>query len=101
LRLVVQNSTTDIATESGYYYAWRRVTEDPGLYVSRDGTIYGCDEHGTGRLGQFAAHPGDCDVECELDWSPRDADELSTEDLATVEQHMRALAFPASAKDAA
>lgn len=91
-------STDDIATEGGFYYTWKRVTTDPGLYVARDGTIYGCDEHGTGKLGQFAAHPGDCDVECELDWDPRDLDNVTTEELATVESHMRALAFPASAK---
>lgn len=90
-------STRDLATEGGFYYAWRRVTEDPGLFVARDGAIWGCDEHGTGRLGAFAAHPGDCDVEVELDWSRRDIDEVTTAELSAVEAHMRMLAFPASA----
>lgn len=98
---VVGNKSSDVATSGGFYYSWRRVTEDPGLYVARDGTIYGCNEHGTGRLGQFAAHPGDCDVEVELDWSPRDLGDVTTEELAEVESHMRALAFPASVETAA
>jgi hypothetical protein len=89
---VRSSSEEDIATEGGFYYAWRRVSTDPGLYVSRTGQIYGCAETGTGRVGQFAAHPGDCEVDCEVDWSVRD--EITLADLEEVEQHMRALAFP-------
>jgi len=99
LAKVSGNSTTDIATESGFYHAWRRVTEDRGIYVARDGSIWGCDETGTGRLGQFAAHPGYCNVDVTLDWDRRNIDDITTDDLAATELHMRALAFPASAKE--
>jgi hypothetical protein len=84
----------DVPTSGGFYYDWKRVTTDPGLYVSRDGRIYGCEITGTGKLGQFAAHPGDCNVECELEYDERD--DLSVEDLRTVETALRALAFPLS-----
>lgn len=84
----------DIATSSGFYYTWKRVTKDHGLYFDRFGRAYGADETGTGRLGQYAAHPGDCDVECEIAWSQRD--ELETAELIAAEQALRALAFPAS-----
>lgn len=94
---VVDHRTNDIATSGGFYYDWKRVTEQPGLYVSRDGRIFGCQETGTGRVGRFAAHPGDCDVSCTLEWSPRDVDEITTVEIETVEAHLRGIAFPASA----
>jgi hypothetical protein len=86
--------TEDHATTGGYYHSWQRVTVDVGLYVDRSGRIYGANETGTGRVGQFAAYPGDCDVDCSISWAPRDLDELSTEELSEVEQKLRALAFP-------
>lgn len=84
----------DNATESGFYHAWERVTSDPGIYVSRDGRVYGCEMSGTGRVGQYAAHPGDCDVEVTLDYSLRDEDEIPIAQLATAESALRAFAFP-------
>lgn len=77
------------------------MTVDVGLYVDRSGRIYGANETGTGRVGQFAAYPGDCDVDCSISWAPRDLDELSTEELSEVEQKLRALAFPLVATAAA
>lgn len=94
---VRDHQTSDVATEGGYYHAWRRVTEDAGLYVDRAGTIYGADETGAGRVGQYAAHPGDCDVDCAIEWEPRGLDDVTTDDLRSVEAHLRELAFPASA----
>lgn len=94
--VVSEGVTDDIATSAGFYYSWKRVTTDLGLYVARDGSIYGADETGTGRLGQFAAHPGDCDVECTVGWSLRDRNELSLGELSEVESHLRKLAFPLS-----
>lgn len=86
----------DIATSGGFYHEWKRITTNPGLYVARDGSIYGADETGTGRLGQFAAHPGDCNVECTIEWTKRNRDSLAVSDLAEVEAHLRKLAFPLS-----
>lgn len=94
LLCVRDNETRDVATSGGFYYDWKRVTEDFGLWVSRDGTIYGCDETGTGAVGRFAAHPGDHNVQVELDWSPRG--EVSLAELRVVEANLRALAFPLS-----
>jgi hypothetical protein len=95
-RLVILDSCDyeDNATEGGFYHAWERVTLDPGIYVSRDGRIYGCEMTGTGRVGQFAAHPGDCDVDVTLEYSLRDEDEIPLEQLASAEETLRSLAFP-------
>lgn len=84
----------DVATSGGYYYEWRRVTTDGGVYVSKMGELYEADETGTGRLGQFAAHPGDCNVECEIEWSHKR--DVSLDQLVAAESHLRALAFPLS-----
>lgn len=86
--------TEDVATSGGYYYSWKRVTTDGGVYVDRMGQIYEANETGTGRLGQFAAHPGNCDVECEIEWSRND--NVTLAQLTAAEAHMRALAFPLS-----
>jgi len=86
--------TTDVATSPGYYRTWRRITEYPGLFVDREGRIWGCDESGTGRVGSFAAHPGDCDVAVTIAWERRCDSEVSTEELREVERHLRQLAFP-------
>lgn len=88
----------DVPTSGGFYYAWKRVTTDPGVYIARDGTIYGCDEHGTGTVGQYAAHPGDCEREIVLDWTERDPSDVPTAELLAAEEHLRGLAFPASVK---
>lgn len=62
--------------------------------------IYGCDETGTGRVGQYAAHPGDCDVDCTLEWMPRDLDDVSLAEIRLAEETLRELAFPASVRAA-
>lgn len=86
--------TEDVATSGGYYYSWRRVTTDGGVYVSKMGELYEDDETGTGKLGQFAAHPGDCDVECTIEWSRKH--DVSLDQLRAAEEHLRKLAFPLS-----
>lgn len=93
---ILDNTTDDIATSSGFYHDWKRVTEDAGLYIGTRGELYGCQETGTGSLGQFAAHPGDCGVEVELSWETWDSDELATSALEAAEAKLRGLAFPAS-----
>jgi hypothetical protein len=90
------NRTDDVATSGGFYYNWKRVTEDRGVWVGRDGALYGCEETGTGELGQFAAHPGDCNVDVTLEWEQLDLDDVDTEDLVETESKLRGLAFPAS-----
>jgi hypothetical protein len=93
--LKVQEWTTDdLPTSRGFYHDWRRITTDGGLYVSKLGELYEADETGTGRVGPFAAHPGDCAVECTIEWSQKH--EVSLEQLTLIEQTLRALAFPAS-----
>lgn len=84
----------DVATGGGFYYPWRRVTVDGGLAIDRDGAWYRADETGTGRLGRFAAHPGDCDVTCEIAWCEVDVEDLDVEELDAAERKLRDLAFP-------
>jgi hypothetical protein len=91
---ICDNITDDIATSGSFYHDWKRVTEDPGLFISPDGTLFGCNEHGTGSFGQFAAHPGNWGVEVELEWSPLDLDQVSTLRLIEAECFLRKLAFP-------
>lgn len=90
--------TEDVATSGGYYYSWRRVTTDGGVYVSKMGELYEADETGTGQLGQFAAHPGDCNVECAIEWSRKH--DVTLEQLTLAEEHLRKLAFPLSQSQA-
>lgn len=85
-----------IATSSGFYYSWEAVTSERGLYVSRDGRIYGRATTGTGHFGQYAAHPGTDDVSLDLEWTASDTDDLTLDDLREVETTLRALAFPLS-----
>jgi len=87
-------ATEDIATSGGFYYSWRRVTTDGGLYLGLDGSWYRSSETGTGEVGSFAAHPGDCNVDCTIEWSTVDVDELTLEELRAAEATLRELAFP-------
>ncbi len=84
--------TEDVATEGGFYYAWRRVTVRGALAIGTDGTWYRSDETGTGNFGPFAARPGNHDVDVDIDWS--ETDEVSTEELIAAEAKLRDLAFP-------
>ena len=96
---VSQAEYDEIATSDGFYHDWRAATSTRGLYVAKDGTLYGCTHDGSGSVGQFAAHPGNCGVMISLDWAP--LDEVSTADLVMVEETMRDLAFPLVAAKAA
>lgn len=92
--LIVDSETDDVATSSGFYYSWRRVTTCGALTIGIDGKWYRSDETGTGRLGQFAAHPGHCDVDVTLEWSRESIDDVTTEELELAETKLRELAFP-------
>lgn len=76
----------DVPTEGGYYHAWRRQTTNRGCYVAPDGALWGCDASGTGRVGQYAAYPGDCERAITLDW---ERIEPTLEDLREAEQALR------------
>lgn len=93
--------TDDVPTESGFYYSWRRVTTEYGLAVDAEGRLWRSEETGTGRVGSFAAHPGDCDVDCTIRWWVVSPSDVSVRDLRLVEAELRAIAFPgASAREA-
>jgi hypothetical protein len=99
--IMVRDSEKErIARTGGFYYDWEYASTDPGLFVSREGEIYGAVWTGTGSFGQFAAYPGDHHVEAEIDWSPIDLDQVETAALRVVESHMRDLAFPLLASKA-
>lgn len=84
------------ATTSGFYYEWEAKTTSAGIYVDREGALYGAEITGTGRVGRFAAYPGNCGVLLAIRWSRLDLDDVSTEALRTVERVLRAKAFPSS-----
>lgn len=86
---VIADDHEDIATSSGFYYSWRRETTNPGLWVSRDGEIYGRYQTGTGRVGQFAAHPGDCGVDIDVTWEIRPVEDIYLETLEDAEKQLR------------
>lgn len=94
--LIYAPTTEDYATSDGFYYEYRTVTTKRGLRIAADGTVYTVDQTGTGRFGQFAAHPGECNVDVDLEYSRTSCDNLSIAELAAIESKLRSLAFPAS-----
>lgn len=92
---VAEHDWETVATSGGYYHQWEARPGRPGIYVARDGSLWGCEARGHGRLGQYAAHPGDCDVLITLDWSLRR--EVELEELRQAEAALRARAFPLAA----
>lgn len=97
---LLNRTVEDVPTSGGYYYEWRRVTTDGGLRIGYDGRWYRSEETGTGQVGQFAAHPGDCHVDCAIEWTIVGTADLDLEELTIAEGKLRALAFPASARTA-
>jgi hypothetical protein len=87
----------ELATESGYYYRWRAVTCERGLFVGRDGSLWGVDVSGTGSFAPFAATPGDRDVEISLSFHRLDLADVSTDEILLAEKALRSLAFPLNA----
>lgn len=98
---LTKSVTEDVATTSGFYYEWRRVCSSGALALDMHGRFWRSDETGTGRVGQFAAHPGDCGVDVTIDWSHESDDDVSLEELRIAEGKLRALAFPAATAKAA
>jgi hypothetical protein len=80
--------TEDVPTETGFYHTWRRQTTDGGCYLGRNGFWYSSDESGTGRVGQYAAHPGDRDRDITIEWERMTP---TLEDLQEAEPVLRAL----------
>lgn len=91
---------TNRATTGGFYHHSCYYTEVPGLSVDASGDFWNSKLDGVGQYGQFAAHPGECEVNCTIDHEIVDAGDLSTVELIDAEQQLRLLAFPsASAKE--
>jgi len=82
------------ATSGGFYHDVEVFTIDPGLYITRDGELIGAEITGTGRFGQFPAHPGYCGFDCEIEYGAIDPDDLDLDRLAGAETTLRNLAFP-------
>lgn len=85
------------STTGGFYYDYDCYTTVVGLCIDKDGDWYAGTLEGTGQYGQFAAHPGECSVECTIEWDEFNPIDLTTEEISDAEQHLRVLAFPASA----
>ena len=83
------------STSTGCYHSWDAYTETRGLYVDRSGEIWGAEFAGTGSVGEYAAYPGNHNVEIEIEWS--ESDEVETAQLEEAEETLRALAFPLAA----
>lgn len=86
--------TVDVPTSTGYYHSFRRETDVVGLAIAPDGTWYAGTVAGTGRVGQYAAHPGDCDVDCTIAWSEADVNDVPIAVLASAVSLLRDIAFP-------
>lgn len=86
--VIRHRETEDVPTESGFYHAWRRQTTDAGCYLGRNGLWYRADESGTGRVGQYAAHPGDRDRDITIEWETTTP---TLEDLQEAEPALREL----------
>lgn len=82
------------ATSGGFYHTTKYFTTTPGIYIDASGAVWSSDIHGTGNYGQFAAHPGACDVDCEIDYCEMDDDDIPIEVLVDAEELLRAKAFP-------
>jgi hypothetical protein len=101
LHMVMEANYEDIATSHGFYYDWKAVTEDPGLYIAPDGSLYGRDSEGTGKFGSFAAYPGDHQVEICFEWVRLPLNEIPRARLQAAEYELRTKAFPLIASRAA
>jgi len=84
---IFENRTDDVPTSGGFYHSWRRETICRGCYLARDGFFYGADETGTGAVGQYAAHPGDHNLDITIEWIRIEPD---LEDLQEAVSKLRA-----------
>lgn len=91
---IADTETQNVPTSSGFYYSWKRVTSYGGLWIDAGGHWYRCQESGTGRFGQFAAHPGDCDVRVALSWRVVAISDLELDELTLAEATLRRLSVP-------
>lgn len=89
---IVEPTTSDVRTEPGFYYRWRRVTTQNGLCVGPAGQFYRYQETGTGEYAHYPAWPGNKNVMCELTYTPvEDPGVLAIADLLLAEQTLRAV----------
>lgn len=90
-----------IPESAGFYYTWKAGTEDGGLHVDASGTFYRGACRGSGRFGQFPAHPGDTDVVVDWTWRVVSTSELDDDEIAEVELELRGRLARVSARKAA
>jgi hypothetical protein len=89
------------ATSSGFYHDLEYFTVAEEILIDADGDFHLGELTGTGRYGQFAAHPGECDVDCTLEFRTVGDGAIGTPELEDAEAHLRGLAFPLAAAVAA
>jgi hypothetical protein len=95
LYTIYESEEEHVRTTQGFYHDWRCVTVDQGLYADRQGNLYGRVEIGTGSYGQFAAHPGDCHVDIDVEFVDADLENhFTVEQLRTALDYVKAVAFP-------
>jgi hypothetical protein len=82
------------ALGGGFYHRWRVASQQPGVYLAPDGSLWGGIASGEGGFRSIAAYPGDGDVRLLIEWRPLEADEITIETLIAAEEHVRELAFP-------
>jgi hypothetical protein len=95
---IIDSDRDSKATSDGFYHDIEYFTTDPGLYVCPDGSFIGATLKGTGSFGQFAAHPGEFNVQCVIEYTEIDLGDIPLDRLAKAEKELRALAFPLVAK---
>jgi hypothetical protein len=91
---IISFSSEDVPNSGGFYHDYHTVSTDSGLYVSPKGELFGGSMTGTGSFGQFPAHPGDCNVDCCIEWSDLDPEEVPLDLLEKAEKELRDIAFP-------
>jgi hypothetical protein len=84
------------ATSGGFYHSLAYFTSSPELCIDADGQWWAGELTGTGEFGQFAAYPGECNVDCEINYSEISDDDVPTDVLIDAEEQLRGLAFPAA-----
>lgn len=86
-------------TAGGYFLDWKVLPADLGLYVDREGAIWGCEARGHERLGLTSGYPGESEVQVELLWQT--FTDVTLEALREVEAGLRVLAGPLIADEPA
>ena len=63
-------TTTERETSGGFYGTFDISTDEPGVAIGTDGTIYSIDEAGTAKTSPYAAYPGTDHRDIHLSYRP-------------------------------